>query len=344
MNFDKLSLDSPMVQANQEDDFFDEEGINDDDLLREDDPVADNIPRAQPEGRQAPTVDSFSPPLEKDFVCEYISADAYKVRGTILQFLNQNCADAASVIGCVRIPITDAPLLPAYLARNRNLVRQHGIRHLVRHLIDTQSAAGAGERLSDNDYGMTYMLGSVSKAARALQPAGRQEGPLQWCLYPHLNSPVTLYTRPDGAKEKAHVVNVYIHLYDINRRRQAIIERAQKVEEARVKTEEARAAASLASPAPQPSAVKRKSPNSSSNYQVRHEAAAVPYQQVPAHLYSYNLPRRPPAPVAPQAPPPSPVTQPPPPPPAPEHFPPMPTDNAPINWPASPKLPEFPRV
>ena len=346
MNFDKLSLDSPMV--NQEGDFFDEEGINDDDLLREDDSLADNAPRAQPEGRQAPTVDSFSPPPEKDFVCEYISADAYKVKGTILQFLNQNCADAASVIGCVRIPITDAPLLPAYLARNRNLVRQHAIRHLVRHLIDTQSAAGAGEKLSDNDYGMSYMLGSISKAARALQPAGRQEGPLQFCLYPHLNSPVTLYTHPDGTKEKAHVVNVYIHLYDVNRRRRAIIDRANKAEEARVKAEEARITASLAPPVQQPSAVKRKSPNGSSSHQVQvhHEAAAVPYQQVPAHLYTYNLPRRPPAPVATQAPPPPPpVAQPPPPPPpAPEHYPPMPVDHAPINWPASPRLPEFPLV
>jgi hypothetical protein len=347
MDFNKLSLDSPMVQSNQDEDIFDENGINDDDLLREDEPAVDDVPRAQPEGQQAPMVDSFSPPSEQDFVCEYISADAYKTHGAILQFLNQNCADAASVIGCVRIPVADAPLLPAYLARNRNLVRQHAIRHLTRHLVDTQSSEGAGEKLSDNDYGMSYMLGSISKAARALQPAGRQEGPLQFCLYPHLNSPITLYVRPDGTKEKAHFINVYIHLYDINRRRRAIIERAKKVEEARIRTEEARAAASLANQVPQSSAVKRKSPNSSSTQQahVHFEAVAVPHQQVPAHLYNYNLPRRPPAPVAVPAPPPPPVAQqPPPPPPAPEHYPPMPVGHAPINWPASPRLPDFPLV
>ena len=340
MDLGKLSLESPMHQSN-DDDLFDEAGLNDDDLLREDIPPVDVVPRAQPEGRHAPTVESFSFPNESDFVCDYVDADAYKSRGTLLQFINQNCADAASVIGCVRIPVSEAPLLPAYLARNRQLIRQHAIRHLSRHLIDVQSAAGAGEKLCDDDYGMSYMLASTSKAARALQPLGKQEGPLQFCLYPHLNAPVTLYINPDGSREKVHVINVYIHLYDVNRRRRAIIMRA---EENRVKAEEAKTAASLAAKtaaasAPlQSAAVKRKSSGPPP------AAVAHPYH-IPAHHWNYNLPRQPPASVARQMPPQPPAPQMPlPPPPAPESYPPMPVDHAPINWPASPKLPDFPKI
>ena len=339
MDIGKLSLESPMHQSNDED-LFDDVGLNDDDLLRDDPPPADVVPRAQPEGRHAPTVESFIFPCESDFVCEYVDADAYKSRGTLLQFLNQNCADAASVIGCVRIPVSEAPLLPAYLARNRQLIRRHAIRHLSRHLIDVQSSAGAGEKLCDDDYGMSYMLASTSKAARALQPSGKQEGPLQFCLYPHLNAPVTLYVNPDGSREKVHVINVYIHLYDVNRRRRAVLMRA---EENRIKAEEAKIAASLAAkPAvtftpPPVVAVKRKSPGP------HQPAAAVPHQQPPAHPYPYHVQRRAPAPAVWQPPPPPPVVQPPPPP-TPENYPPIPVDNAPINWPATPRLPDFPTV
>lgn len=349
MDFDKLRLDSPMVQANQEDDLFNEADLNDDDLLREDAPPMD-VPRAQPEGHHAPTEETFIPPSESDFVCDYVGADAYKSRGTLLQFVNQNCADAASVIGCVRIPVSNATLLPAYLARNRQLVRQHAIRHLSRHLIDVQSSAGAGERLCDDDYGMSFSLASISKAARAFQPSGKQEGPLQFCLYPHLNSPVTLYVNPDGTKEKVHVINVYIHLYDVNRRRRAIILRA---EEARIKAEEAKAAALVArsavtfaaQPTQQAVAVKRKSPGPPPVHmaQPMQGAAAAQHRQSPAHQPPHHPQRQAPAQAVWQPPPPPQVMQPPPPPPpAPVDYPPMPADRAPINWPATPKLADFP--
>lgn len=343
MEFEKLSLDSPMAQANHEDDIFNDDDIQDEDLLREDNPVPAVVGHAQPEGHQAPHPESFAIPAEETYVCEYISSDTYKSHGTLLQFVNQNCADAASIIGAVRIPVNESHLLPAYLARHRQLVKRYAVRHLNRHLIETQSSAGATEKLCLDDYGMTYMLASVSKAGRTLPPSGRSEGPLQYCMYPKLNAPVTLYVNPDGTPERVHVINVYIHLYDVNRRRRAILERASKAEEAKV------AAALAPPPPPQPQAVKRKNPGPPSTQASSNPsgAAAVPHFQMPVHLHNYNLPRRPPAPVANSAPavwqppPPPPVVQPPPPP-VQENYPPMPNNHPQINWPASPKLPDFP--
>ena len=57
-----------------------------------------------------------------------------------------------------------------------------------------------------------------------------------------------LYVHPDGTREKAHVINVYIHLYNVNRRCRVVIDPANKAKEARAKAEEARVAASLAPP------------------------------------------------------------------------------------------------
>jgi hypothetical protein len=334
MDFNKLSLGSPMAQANPNDDLFDESGIPDDELLLEDNPLPDAaVARAQPDGCRMPQPQPFSFPKPEDYVCSYISDDVYKSRGTLLQFINQNCADAANVIGGVRIPVADACVLPAYLDRYRAIVKQHAIRHLTRHLVETQNSAGAGENLCPDDYGMSYMLASVSKAGRTLPPSGRSEGPLIYCMYPKLISPVPLYVNPDGSIEKVHVVNVYIHLYDANRRRRAVLDRARRAEEAKH-------AASMAPPpsppAPQPVAVavKRKNSGAPQPPSTQH------YPTSTAGSRQVHIPLRQQAAVW-QPPPPPPVARPPPPP-TPENYPPMPEDHPQINWPASPKLLDFP--
>ena len=326
-----------MAQANPEDDLFHDNGIPDEDLLRDDAPLPEAAAaRAQPEGCREPQPQPFLFPKPEDYVCSYISDDVYKSRGTLLQFINQNCADAANVIGGVRIPVSDACVLPAYLDRYRAIVKQHAIRHLSRHLVETQNSAGAGENLCPDDYGMSYMLASVSKAGKAVPPSGRSEGPLIYCMYPKLNSPVPLYVNPDGSTERVHVVNVYIHLYDANRRRRAVLDRAKKAEEAKL-------AASMAPPPPPAHpvavAVKRKNsgtpqPPSTQQYPT---PAAVPRQQYQHQVHV--APRQQAA--AWQPPPPPPVARPPPPP-TPENYPPMPEDHPQINWPASPRLPDFP--
>ena len=348
MDFDKLSLDSPMAQGQG-----DEEVLNADDLLRDETPA--HGPMTPPlDDRQVNNIESFVFLPEEDWQCDYVSSEIYRNRGPLLQFINQNCADAATIIGGARLPSMDVRLIPAYLARNRQLVKAHAVRQLNRHLIETQSAAGANESLCPDDYGMTYMLATISKAARAHHPLARQEGPLFYCMYPRMNSPATLFINADGSAEKVHIINVYVHLYDVNRRRRAILERAAKAEEARAN------AALAPPPPPAPVAVKRKGPpmnqpQGSQQVQGPPGAAAVPYRQAQAPAYNHRQHHPAPA-VWQQQPPPPPVAQPPPPPPTPapapappaparaEQYPSMPTDHAPINWPMSPRLPDFPGV
>jgi hypothetical protein len=88
-------------------------------------------------------------------------------------------------------------MFPAYLTRNRQLVKHYAVLHLIRHLLETQSATRATECLSLGDYGMTFMLASISKGVKATHPLRCMEGPVLWCMYLPLNSPFTfLYTNP----------------------------------------------------------------------------------------------------------------------------------------------------
>lgn len=338
MEFSKLSLGSPMAQniTEEDDDLLNESG---DDLE-----VDQDATREQLDSRQGAPVEQFAFLPEEAFACDYVPKGIYHNQGPILQFINQNCADAATVIGGVRLPPMDVRTLPAYLSRNKQLVRAHAVRQLHQHLVDSQSAAGATESLGPDDYSMTFMLASVSKEGRALHPLGRQEGPLLFCMFPGLNQPVRLFDNADGSPEEVHVVNVYIHLYDVNRRRRAIIDRAAKAEEARVN-------ALATPPVIPPAAVKRKGP--------------VISQAAPCSLHGYpsgpvarqqqmnNIQRPPPPPSSqyqqpqqhqqrpaqPPLPPPQPQV---PRPPQPEQYPPLAGNQGPINWPMAPRLPEFP--
>jgi len=116
MEFDKLSLDLPMAQGNSNDNLLN------DDLLR-DEAGTDQYSASSPNGHQFSNVESIPFPNEDQFCCDYISADTYRNRGPVLQFINQNCADAATIIGGARLPETDIQLLPAYLVRNRQLIK-----------------------------------------------------------------------------------------------------------------------------------------------------------------------------------------------------------------------------
>jgi len=153
-------------------------------------------------------------------------------------------------------------------------------------------------------------------------------------MFPRLNAPITLYFNQDGSAEKAHVINVYIHLYDVNRRRRAIIERAAKAEETRVQ-------AMAAPPLPPPTAVKRK--GQVLNQQPTQQAQPASRQNGSANHRSAQTSWQPPLPQPVAQPPPPPVARPPPPPLV-EHYPAMPTNQHPINWPMSPRLPDFPGV
>jgi hypothetical protein len=165
---------------------------------------------------------------EKELLCEYVHDTILSKDGAILQFVNHNGTDAATVIGGLRLQLEDCRKIPAYLAKYKAQVRLYAVQCLKRHLIETQCSAGATEILIAEDFGMSFMVASLSETGRNLHPNGRNEGPLFYCLCPGLIEPVTLWANDDGTTNEAIIVNVYIHLLDANRRRSAIIRKAKE--------------------------------------------------------------------------------------------------------------------
>ena len=97
-----------------------------------------------------------------DKVCEYVDKTHFSKKGCLVQFINTNCAGSSSIIGGVRLGITDVDTLPAYLSKWKQHMRLHGIKMLARHLIDTHCPTGVGETLFPEDYGISFTVASLS--------------------------------------------------------------------------------------------------------------------------------------------------------------------------------------
>ena len=166
------------------------------------------------------------PLKEQDLLCDYVHESMIKKGGIIIQFSNSNAAGATSMIGGIRLALTDIRKAPNYIARNKTLLKQHAMRILQRHFHETQCAAGAGEPLTADDFGLTFSLASVSRSAAALNPSKRDEGPLFFCLFSGLTEATSLeeVNWNDGRiSEVTYFINGYIHLLPQSQRRYRVI-------------------------------------------------------------------------------------------------------------------------
>ena len=170
---------------------------------------------------------NFLKPLkEQEVLCDHVHESMLKKTGIIVQLSNSNAAGATSMIGGVRLGLTDIRKAPSYVARNKQLLKQHAMRMLQRHFNDTQCAAGAGEPLTADDFGLTFSLASVSRSAAALNPSRRDEGPLFYCLFSGLTEATSLeeVNWNDGrVSEVTYFINGYIHLLPQSQRRYRVI-------------------------------------------------------------------------------------------------------------------------
>lgn len=167
---------------------------------------------------------------DADIASNYISSSMYKCQGVILQFICQNCPNASIFAGGMRLKVSDIRKVPQYLERYRQQICLHATEQLHRHLIDSQCSAGATEKLCVDDYSLTYSVASLSQAGRLLNPLGRHEGPLFYCLFPALLEETYLYMEADGTANSAYVLNAYLHLQEPSRRRNAVLKRAAEDE------------------------------------------------------------------------------------------------------------------
>jgi hypothetical protein len=187
-------------------------------LTLEEDPQTSDEPMA--------STNFLKPLKEQEVLCDHVHESMLKKTGIIVQFSNSNAAGATSMIGGVRLGLTDIRKAPSYVARNKQLLKQHAMRMLQRHFNDTQCAAGAGEPLTADDFGLTFSLASVSRSAAALNPSRRDEGPLFYCLFSGLTEATSLeeVNWNDGrVSEVTYFINGYIHLLPQSQRRYRVI-------------------------------------------------------------------------------------------------------------------------
>jgi hypothetical protein len=131
------------------------------------------------------------------------------------------------MIDGVRIQLQDIAKVPQYLSKNKSIILQWGASFLVQHLLDTQCPAAANERITHEDFSISFSVASLSYEGRRLNPMGRSEGPLHYCVHPGLLQPAKLGMLADGSPDETHVINVYVHLLDASKQRMAIIRKSK---------------------------------------------------------------------------------------------------------------------
>jgi hypothetical protein len=167
---------------------------------------------------------------QKELECSFTERSMFEKKGVILQFLNNNCTGATSLIGGIRLALDDIRKVPAYLDRHANRIKHYAVVCLDRHIKANQCPIGAGEYLAQEDYGISFSLATTSPQGAAMHPAKRQEGQLFHCLFPGLNQPIHLGVNPDGTDDYAHMVNVFIHLLPAGQRRTHLLRRMDRGE------------------------------------------------------------------------------------------------------------------
>ena len=172
--------------------------------------------------------------LDPEVNNEFLDPSFHTRRGIIMQFINNNCPGGTSVIGGKRLNLADVQRLPAYLSKHKTAIRSYAMHLLQKHLIANQCSVGVNEALSPEDFGMSFSLASLSPRATGLNPNNRNEGPMFFAAYPGLTEEVFLGTNDDGTPDSAHVVNVYVHLLESNKRRHLVL---RKIREDKAKQE-----------------------------------------------------------------------------------------------------------
>ena len=191
-------------------------------------PLMDETMEAQPDSQTCTPCTSVNHDKLK---CEFIDDTFFEKNGVVVQFINGNCAGSTSLIGGMRLSISDIKKVPAYLSKNKTQLKKHAIRCLESHFQNMQCCIGATEKLEVDDYGMSLSVASLTHTGSTLNPSKRHEGPLFFCLFTNLVEP-TMLTHSDWdlnvESDSAYVINCYIHLLPPSQRRRMVINKAEE--------------------------------------------------------------------------------------------------------------------
>ncbi len=116
---------------------------------------------------------------------EFIHSSLMDTKGTIIQFLNSQAMHGlgvAEVFGGIRIAVDDPRKIPGYLSKYKGIIRNHARLQLEAYFKMANHVAGFGEKLADEDFGMTFRWASLSPTGSKLIPSARKEGPIFYGL------------------------------------------------------------------------------------------------------------------------------------------------------------------
>ena len=114
----------------------------------------------------------YAPLEETEFQCDHVDSSIYPKWGVIIQVCNTNASAHATIIGGFRLALDNIRKVPAYLQRYRNNIKKIAVRILNRHLHKSQCSVGLHETLTLDDYGMTFMVTTITKEAKEFNPQG----------------------------------------------------------------------------------------------------------------------------------------------------------------------------
>jgi hypothetical protein len=171
--------------------------------------------------------------LATDAVCQYVDISLILYSGIYLQFVNLNATGSATMIGGVRIQLKDITKVPKYLSTNKSTILQWGASYLVQHLLDTQCPAAANEVITYEDFSISFSVATLSDEGRRLNPMGRNEGPVHFCVHPGLLQPAVLGRFTNGSIDEAHAINLYVHLLEAPKRGTSIMKKLKAEERAK---------------------------------------------------------------------------------------------------------------
>ena len=158
----------------------------------------------------------------------YSHPSAMENNGAFVQIMSHNCNDAANVLGCIRLPVSDHNEVQYYLATHRREILVEAVAMLDQHFKDCQSATAVLEEdLIVDDYSLTFMVASVNENGRAFNN-GRKEGGLWMLNYPsYLKvTRASFYAEEDPNLDSYQLtINAYIHLNEPHRRQRAVVKR-----------------------------------------------------------------------------------------------------------------------
>ena len=182
---------------------------------------------APPTPSTQPTQPTQTPQQVADSLCcKFVHPTMMGDGNLLIQFINHNCHDSATIIGGIRLKVSEPAKIPSFIAQHEGPIKAHAIAILQKHLRENQCPLGMNEALSADDYSLSFMIASLSSRGQALHPNRRNEGPMFYCLFDNLIEEVVLnYVEMDQDNPKAFIVNAYIHLVDAPRRRNALLKK-----------------------------------------------------------------------------------------------------------------------